>query len=175
MADQKSDLINPAYWVGHAVVIIATVVGVFLAASVGFKKAVDLELLTADRGTYYVAESLLAETQGNLAHFDEYLEKTKGKNFITKSDLSGMRLNSFIFESAKFSDSTFEMKPSVLNEVSQYYSVIGTIFATQSENPHTKLQEIRKANVEFRDGPLQRLEEHVQELRELVESQGIKL
>jgi len=55
---RKSDLINPAYWIGHAFAITATVFGVYLAASLGFKKAVELEILRADRGTYYVAQSL---------------------------------------------------------------------------------------------------------------------
>lgn len=83
MAMEKSkkgrELINPAYWIGHSFTVLATIVGVYLAASVGFKKAVELELLRADRGTYYLAQSLLGETQANLANFDGYIEKTEGK------------------------------------------------------------------------------------------------
>ena len=37
-----SDIKNPGYWLGHIFTVIATVVGIYFAALVGFKLAVDL-------------------------------------------------------------------------------------------------------------------------------------
>jgi len=100
---KKSDLINPAYWVGHTFAVVATILGVYLAATLGFKKAVELELLRADRGTYYVAQALLSQTEANLKHFDDHFEKTKGKS-RAKDKIVGMHLNDYVIESAQFSD-----------------------------------------------------------------------
>ena len=36
-------------------------------------------------------------------------------------DIEGFQLNDFILQSAKFSDSTFEIDPQVLAEVSEFY------------------------------------------------------
>ena len=175
MSDRKSDLINPAYWVGHFFAVIATIVGVYLAASVGFKKAVELELLRADRGTYYLAQSLLSQTQSNIENFEVTIEKTEGQNII-KGEVEKMHLNDFVFESAKFSDSTFEIDPQVLTEISQFYSNIQAAFdAYYPERPRSLLDTVKVETAKVKDGPLQRLEKHVEELRELCESQGLDL
>ena len=175
MSERKSDLVNPAYWVGHSFAVIATILGVYLAASVGFKKAVELEVLRADRGTYYLAQSLLSQTQANLAHFEEILAETEGKNMV-KNEVEKMHLNDFVYESAKFSDSTFELEPQVLTEISQFYSNIQAAFdAYYPERPQSLLDAVREETVKVKDGPLQRLEKHVADLRALCESQGLDL
>ena len=175
MSDRKSDLINPAYWVGHSFAVIATIVGVYLAASVGFKKAVELELLRADRGTYYLAQSLLSQTQANLENFEEVIEKTEGKNIIA-GEVEKMHLNDFVYESAKFSDSTFELEPEVLTEISQFYSNLQAAFdAYYPEKPRSLLNAVKVETDKVKDGPLQRLEEHVAELHDLCERQGLEL
>jgi len=171
----KSTLINPAYWIGHTFAIIATILGVYLAASLGFNKAVDLELLRADRGTYYVAQSLLSQTESNLEHFEEYIEKSKTTN-RTKDIIGGMHLNDYVIESAKFSESTFELDPQVLTEVSQFYSNVRNAFEKYyPEKPDTLMHVIKKETAKMKDGPLQRLEEHVKELKELCKRKGLDL
>ena len=173
--ERKSDLINPAYWVGHTFAVIATVFGVYLAASLGFKKAVELELLRADRGTYYVAQSLLSQTEANLEHFDEYIEKAKGKSFL-RDELDGMHVNDFVIESAKFSESTFEIDPIVLTEISQFYSNLNNAFANYYPDKQTALlYEVKKEIAKVNDGPLQRLEEHVEKLRKNCADKGLDL
>jgi len=175
MSTKKSDLITPAYWVGHSLAIVATILGVYLAASVGFKKAVELELLRADRGTYYVAQSLLSQTEANLQHFDDHFEKTKGKS-RAKDKIVGMHLNDFVIESSKFSESTFELNPQVLTEVSQFYSNLRNAFDIYyPEKPEALIAAIKKETATMKDGPLQRLEKHVEELRDLCESKGLNL
>ena len=175
MSERKSDLVNPAYWVGHSFAVVATIVGVYLAASVGFKKAVELEVLRADRGTYYLAQSLLSQTQANLEHFEEVIAETEGKNLV-RNEVEKMHLNSFVYESAKFSDSTFELEPQVLTEISEFYSNIQAAFDTHyPERPRSLLDAVKVETAKVKDGPLQRLEKHVEELRELCKSQGLDL
>jgi len=172
---KNNELIRPGYWIGHFLAVIATIVGVYLAASVGFNKAVELELLRADRGTYYVAKSLLSQTEANLEQFDVYIEKTTGKSRI-KDEIKGMHLNDYVFQSAKFSESTFELNPQVLTEVSQFYSNLRASFdAYYPDQPETLMLSIRKETEFMKDGPLQRLEEHVNELHDICESKGLDL
>jgi len=172
---KKSTLVNPAYWIGHTFAVVATIVGVYLAATLGFKKAVELELLRADRGTYYVAQSLLSQTEANLEHFDEYVAKAEGKSRI-KDEIKGMHLNDFVIESAKYSDSTFELDPQVLTEVSQFYSNLRNAFDTYyPDKPEALIVVVKEETAKMKDGPLQRLEKHVQELHDLCESKGLDL
>ena len=172
---KNNELIRPGYWIGHILAVVATIVGVYLAASVGFKKAVELELLRADRGTYYVAKSLLSQTEVNLAQFDEFIQKTNGKSRI-KDEIQGIHLNDFVIQSAKFSESTFELDPQVLTEVSQFYSNLRASFdAYHPEKPEALMESIRKETEFMKSGPLERLEKHVSELHDLCESKGLDL
>lgn len=120
-----SELRTASFWVGHLMVILATILGVYLAASAGFKQALKLDLLQSDRGTYYVAESLYQELKFNDEQMRGFIENTKDKNFVFKEHIAGIRLNEFIFNTAQESESTFEIDPALLSEVSSYYFTTG--------------------------------------------------
>jgi len=49
-----SELRSGAFWVGQIIMLVATVLGIYLAASLGFKQALKLNLVEADRTTYYI-------------------------------------------------------------------------------------------------------------------------
>ena len=125
-----SELRSASYWVGHLMVIVATILGVYLAATAGFNQALKLDLLQSDRGTYYVAESLYQELSFNNTNMEKYLDRTKDKNAVFKEHIAGIRLNEFIFNSAQESESTFEIEPKLLSEVSNYYFTTGSAIDT---------------------------------------------
>lgn len=74
-----NELKSGSYWVGHFITLLATVIGVYYAAIAGFDVAVRLEMVKADRGTYYVADSLYKELDFNVKNMDKYLDKMKKK------------------------------------------------------------------------------------------------
>ena len=129
-----SELRSLSYWVGHLMVIVATVLGVYLAATAGFKQALKLDLLQSDRGTYYVAESLYQELKFNNTNMNNYIEKASKHNNVFNEHIAGIRLNQFIFDTAQESDSTFEIEPKLLSEVSNYYFTLGGAIDTYYES-----------------------------------------
>ncbi|WP_299771419.1 hypothetical protein [uncultured Pseudoteredinibacter sp.] len=124
-----SDLRSPAYWVSHTLSVAATIIGVYYAAIVGFDAALKLELVKADRGTYYLSESLYQELDFNVKNMDRYIEQAKGKKFVYQEHLDGIKLNDYVFQASKFSESTFEIEPRLLSEISTYYFSVGNAIA----------------------------------------------
>lgn len=175
-----STLKSKSYWVGHFVSILATVIGVYFAAVAGFNVALKIEMISADRGTYYVSSSLQKELQFNVENINTYIENGKGKQFVYKEHLAGIQLNDFVFQSAKYSDSTFEIEPTLLSELSIYYFNIGTAveyyYQTDRDFPQTLynvlVRETKKLN---KQNTLVNLEKYNQALAQSVRERGVLL
>jgi len=173
-----NDLKSASYWVGHIVVIFATVLGVYLAATAGYKQALKLHLLESDKGTYHVAESLYQELKFNNENMLRYLERTKDKTLVFNEHIEGIKLNDFIFQAAKESDSTFEIAPKLLNEVSNYYFVVGNAldiyYSSGKESPANLMKAIKAETEKLQTlGTLERLSKYNQQFADELENRGV--
>lgn len=175
-----SELRSASYWVGHLMVILATVLGVYLAANAGFKQALKLDLLNSDRGTYYVAESLYQELKFNDEYMRGFIKNTEGKNFVFKEHVAGIRLNEFVFQAAQESESTFEIDPLLLSEVSNYYFATGTgidqYYESNMASPASLMNVIKKqTEILETKNTLTRLEQYKNDLAADLISRGMPI
>ncbi|WP_432452127.1 MULTISPECIES: hypothetical protein [unclassified Agarivorans] len=175
-----SDLRSPAYWIGHFFTIAATIVGVYYAAIVGFDVALKLELVKADRGTYYVAESMYQELNFNVENMDKYIERVKTKEYVYKEHIAGIKLNDYVFQAAKYSDSTFELEPKLLSEISIYYFSIGNAikqyYDTGMQSPSKVMTVVKRETEKLKkQKTLERLAKYNKALADSVEQRGVNL
>lgn len=175
-----SELRSAAYWIGHLLTTVATIIGIYYAAIVGFDVALKLELLDSDQGTYYVAESMYQELDFNVKNMESYIEKIKGKQYVFKEHISGIRLNNYVFDAAKFSEFTFEIEPTLLSEVSRFYFTVGNALETYYDSGQQSPQSLMivvKAEVERiqQQDTLVRLAAFNQAVAQSVEEQGVSL
>jgi len=173
-----SELRSASFWVGHIVVIFATMLGVYLAATAGFKQALKLDLLQSDRGTYYVSESLHQELVFNNENMQFYLDGLKGKSNVFNEHIEGIKLNNFIFNAAQESDSTFEIAPDLLSEVSQYYFTVGnalnTYYESEKESPRALVKVIKAETEKLAEqDTLARLSQYNTKLATDLEQRGV--
>jgi len=132
-----SDLRSAAYWIGHFFTVAATIIGVYYAAIVGFEVALKINLVEADRGTYYLSESMYQELEYNIDNMDRYIDRVANEQWVFKEHIEGIKLNDYIFKSAMYSDSVFEIEPQILTQVSIYYFAVGNAI-TQYYNTDMK-------------------------------------
>jgi len=175
-----SELRSAAYWIGHIVMILATVIGVFLAATVGFKQALKLDLLQSDRGTYYVSESLYQELRFNDQNMQNYINGLEGKSLVFNEHIVGIKLNSFMFNAAEESESVFEISPDLLSEVSQYYFVMGNAldlyYKSNMESPANLMKVVKSETRKLAEQEtLSRLEDYNNRLAANLKERGIPL
>ena len=175
-----SELRSAAYWIGHLLSTLATIVGVYYAAIVGFDVALKLELIDSDLGTYYVAESMYQELDFNVENMESYLKKIEGKQYVFKEHIAGIQLNSYVFEAAKFSPSTFEIEPTLLSEVSKFYFAVGNaldVYYDSGQQSPQSLMSVVKKEVEHiqKQNTLTRLATFNKAIARSVEERGVSV
>jgi hypothetical protein len=112
------------FWVGHAIVLMATVIAVYLAASAGFAQAVKFELVKANMDSFHLRNSMLDELTDNITYMDtigkEYLGGKSAKYSGKKGQFG---LQQFVWEGMKFSPVTFETPSDILTPIRRYYAL----------------------------------------------------
>ena len=64
---------NWEFWIGNAVVVFSTVLGVYLASHTALETAMEFESLRTDRDNYHLRASLRAEVAANLRYLFKHL------------------------------------------------------------------------------------------------------
>ena len=64
--DTREKGLNIEFWAGQLFTLVATVVGVYLAANSGFNKAIEFDSLQRQRDGYFVQQALYSEFKSNL-------------------------------------------------------------------------------------------------------------
>ncbi|MCK4815824.1 hypothetical protein KA005_08640 [bacterium] len=173
----KSDLLNVGYWVGHIFIIIATVLGVYLAAIAGFEKAIQFELVRSDRDTYYLVTALQTEVQDNIVVLEDFMKHYESNYYIPSKNKPFT--SKFIWEAMKYSSSTYEIPFTLLNEIKNYYRNVDRLFkqldqrGARKRTPVFKL--IRKESSTFESDILPKIEEYRNGLKKILSQNNIKV
>jgi len=167
-----NDLRSLGFWV--------TIVGVYLAAIAGFDAALKLTLVTADRGTYYVAESMRQELGFNVENMEKYIENAQKEKLLFKEHIAGIKLNDYVFQASKYSNSTFEIDPKLLSEVSIYYFSVGNAielyYDSGMQSPSNVMAVVKRETEKLKEqNTLANLATYNKALAKVVEEQGISL
>jgi hypothetical protein len=134
---------NKEFWLSHAVILLSTVLGVYLAARAGYRTALDFEVTRAQRDGYFMRVALLDELKDNI----DYAEKL-AEVFIVKQgeswgeSLDDFKLQSFVWETMKQQNTTFQIPADILSAIRRF-----------NDNVEGSVREIRKiSRVTLTDG-----------------------
>lgn len=169
---------NKEFWYGHIVVLIATVLAVYLAASAGLQSAVKFELIKSDRDSYYMRNALLEEVRDNLEVLEGWGKEYRSgqaRNFIGKPE--GYKLEDYVWLTMQYSEGTFEIPGNILTGIRRYYSSAKeTIRKMTSRQPAAKdVDEMLVRSKAFRESTLKALEADVNSLKVKLEDMGFEL
>ena len=118
-----------SFWVSQIFIVLATVLGVFLAANQGFKQAMAFENIRNDRNNYFLRLSLKNEISDNIALLQTYAKKIEKGGLVDRK--TPFKLDTFVWESMKNSPATLETPSTLLSESRNFYR--------QAEDIHTKV------------------------------------
>ncbi|MCL1035918.1 hypothetical protein L2750_01925 [Shewanella submarina] len=120
------ELTKTSFWVGQIFMMLATVLGVFLAAQEGLSQAIAFDNLTNKQSNYYLRRSLYDEVQDNVAVVEAYANMLKtNPPYDLKNNSPAM--GTFIWENMKYSPFTLETPTPVLSEIRRYYLQVDDI------------------------------------------------
>ena len=121
--NEGSEVRKASFWVSQLCVIVATVLGVYLAATQGFKQAVAFESVISDKNNAAMRISLRNEMTDNTKIVREYIEKVT-KDGSLASRKRALPLQMFIWDNMKFSPATLETPPEFLAANAEFIRVI---------------------------------------------------
>lgn len=121
-----------SFWVSQLFILLATVMGVYLASSQGFKQAMMYGNLQSARNNYYLRKSLRSEIADNLPLIREYLKGLETGGLPARK--AGFALDTFVWDSMKNSPSTMETPPQLLQESRKFYRGIDELQRKIADN-----------------------------------------
>ncbi len=114
-----------SFWVSQIFVLIATVVGVYLASSQGFKQALAYGEVQSAKTNYYLRKSLRNEIAGNIPLIREYAERVgTGSPSARKEPIN---MDTFVWDCLVNSSSTLETPSELLAGSRKFYREVAEI------------------------------------------------
>lgn len=128
----NSDLIKSGFWVGQIFMVIATVIGVYLAAQEGLSQALLFENLNSKEKNFYLQHALADEVGDNIKTLDLYAKLLKEKS---PYDIKAHHpvVDDFVWDNMKYSSNALETPSNILSAIRRYNSET-TVIITKIEN-----------------------------------------
>ncbi|MCH8503208.1 MAG: hypothetical protein LAT50_02670 [Ectothiorhodospiraceae bacterium] len=128
------DLGSSGFWVSQLFIVLATIIGVYLAANAGLKQAIIFDQITNKERNYYLRVSLHDELQDNVTQLRVYAEDVLPGN-LSRTMLENQRpaLSKFVWETMRYSPRTLETPSTFLTEGRRFYANVEDIIP-QAEN-----------------------------------------
>lgn len=124
-----------SFWVSQLFILLATVMGVYLASSQGFKQAMAYGNLQSARTNYYLRKSLRSEIADNLPLVRDYMKRLETGGLPARK--AGFSLDTFVWESMKNSPATMETPPELLQESRKFYRGVDELQAKIADNTYS--------------------------------------
>ena len=106
--------LDSAFWIGHSVVLLSTVLGVYLAARAGLDTALEFENIRHDRDNYYLRLSLKEETEHNILDLEKMIDRARRLNVYPQENAQGRRLRYYFIYDSLLQNATVLNTPSQL-------------------------------------------------------------
>ncbi|WP_419811515.1 hypothetical protein [Bacterioplanoides sp.] len=128
-----SDLTNSGFWMGHILMIIATIAGVYLAAQAGLQQAILFDDVTSRQNNYFLRQSLYEELQDNVATLRKYNESFIAANVpVNVLKDHPPVISRYVWETMKYSETTLETPSYFLGEARRFYAQVDDIVAKRA-------------------------------------------
>lgn len=118
--ERVNEIRKASFWVSQFFILIATVLGVYLAASQGYKQAVQFENMTSYKENYYLQKSLQYELQDNVQILKSYMSNIQsGGSLVDRKE--PLNFYSLVWDNMKFSSTTLGTPPELLRDAQRFY------------------------------------------------------
>lgn len=127
LAIRHGEMSKISFWISQIFMLLATVLGVYLAGQQGLKQAVIFEQIQSDRNNYHLRKSLQHELTDNLTLIREYSDSLTGVSTVAAAR-ANLDLDTFVWEAMKYSSATLETPSVLLSESRQFYRKTNDVY-----------------------------------------------
>ena len=130
IAKLDEEIKKASYWVGQIFMMIATILGVFLAAQVGLRQAIIFDDIASKESNYYLRQSLYQEVSDNVDLLRTYNDEFLGRNVPKQTLLANHpKISYYVWETMKFSPFMLETPSHFLSETRAFYDLAEDLIA----------------------------------------------
>lgn len=172
-----SEVRKASFWVGQLCVIVATVLGVYLAATQGLKQAVAFDEIRSDKNNAYLRLSLRTEMAGNIEIVKDYVAKVR-KDGSLISRKRALNLQMFVWDNMKFSSNTLETPSEFLTANAEFLRTIAYLhgeLASSGISTENGLKRMEEAIKKLEETVIPKIDASVEELRASLKDRDITL
>ena len=166
-SENVSEVKKASFWVSHLFIILATVIGVFLAANQGLKQAILFDDVRCAKNNYYLRKSLQSELADNVGYIKEFIAKVERR--VDKPELV---LESFVWKNMAFSSATLETPSELLREAKLFYRKAEEIMNTPYYNNYNKAEFLGELAKHVEEQVLPKFDEDAATLRKKIQDYG---
>lgn len=170
----KDEAFKFSFWISQFFILAATVLGVYLASTQGFKQAIAYGEIQADKNNYYLRKSLCAELSDNITRVREYMGKLETGSIAARKE--PFALDTFIWENMRYSTATLETPSELLRESRLFYRGIADIqekIANNAYSAKTGVQKLQELVDNMDNKVLKDFEQNIADLKESLKNRGI--
>ncbi|AWI08834.1 hypothetical protein M2447_001529 [Ereboglobus sp. PH5-10] len=174
---ETSEVRKASFWVSQICVIIATVLGVYLAATQGLKQAIAFDDIRSDKNNAYLRMSLRTEMAGNIEVVKDYVAKVR-KDGSLASRKRALALQTFVWDNMKFSSNTLETPSEFLMANADFLRTITYLhgeIAGSGISTDNGLKRMEAAIKKLEETVLPKLDTNVEELRTSLKKRDIDI
>lgn len=124
--EQIDEIKKASFWISQFFILIATIVGVYLAANQGYKQAVQFDNMKSYKDNYYLQKSLKYELTDNIIILKDYMAKCQDSSYLGARN-APLNFYKLIWENMKFSSTTLGTPPELLRDAQRFYREVERI------------------------------------------------
>ncbi|SDI31411.1 hypothetical protein SAMN04488540_10174 [Ferrimonas sediminum] len=122
----NQDLVKTSFWISQVFMLIATVVGVYLAAQQGLSQAIAFDALTSKQNNYYLRHALYDEVNDNVAIINAYADTVLTESHSNLKTIHP-QMAQFVWNNMRYSSQTLETPSQILTETRRFYMAAADI------------------------------------------------
>ncbi|MHC5226491.1 hypothetical protein [Ignatzschineria sp. LJL83] len=124
----QSEIKKPSFWVSQLFILMATILGVYLAATQGFKQAMQFDHITNQKNIYYLQQSLKNEIESNLSSIELFIDESKNASDPWKA--YPLETSSFIWHNMQEAPISLQLQPTILQSAEKIMTNIPKAYET---------------------------------------------
>lgn len=173
----NSELTKTGFWIGQVFMLIATVLGVFLASQEGLSQAITFSDLDDQQKNYYLRRSLHDELADNIKLVRQYADVIKDQSPMHFKRYHP-RLQFYVWESMKYNPNTLQTPSEYIAGVRRYYAELEEIIDNGEHMSFSTgyfLQQLKEKTDAAEQTTLKGLEQNIQGLKGDLQKSGISV
>ncbi|MBB5321668.1 hypothetical protein [Marinobacter oulmenensis] len=173
----NSELIKTGFWVGQMFMILATVLGVYLAAQEGLEQAIRFNEIDDMQNNYFLRRSLYDEVADNVGIIRDYATFVKSEN---PYDLKRFHpnLQTYVWDTMRYSRHTLQTPSRFLSDIRRFYARVDELITkgeARTYGPSYFVPKLTEAADKMENRTLKQLHANIEALRATLEEHGVEI